>query len=135
MKDSFKNAQGISVLQWAKSDSIRQILARYEAKYSPKSMKYLFAIAAVLSLPLAALAQSERVQEASAGTFLETLFFALLPVLLIGAFIWLFVMKGMRGMQKKNFEHVEEQKRHNEVVEKSLERIAKALEKRNGDAG
>jgi large-conductance mechanosensitive channel len=99
-------------------------------------MKYWsFIIGAVFSLPFSGFAQSERAQQPPPPSLLETLFFTLLPIFLIGIFIWFFFIRGIRRVQNTNKEHIEAQKRHNETVEKLLERIAKAVEKRNGDAG
>jgi large-conductance mechanosensitive channel len=88
-------------------------------------------IVAVLAMPSVALAQTENAPPPP--SFLLNLIFTLLPILLIAAFIWFFFVRRMRKLWDTNSIRVEEQRRHNEVTEKLLDRIAKALEKRNGD--
>jgi large-conductance mechanosensitive channel len=94
-------------------------------------MKYWsFAIAAFFSLTFTGFAQSETAQQPPPPSLLENIFFTLLPIILIGAFIWFFFIKNIRKIQNTS---VEVAQQHHEKVEKLLERIARALEKRNGD--
>jgi large-conductance mechanosensitive channel len=51
-----------------------------------------------------------------------------LPFVVIAAFIWFVFIKGIRRIQDKQ---LEAQRQHNETMEKLLERIAKALEKKD----
>jgi hypothetical protein len=52
-----------------------------------------------------------------------------LPLVSLVAFVWFFYVKDIRKVQDK---YMQAQKQHNETIEKLLERIAKALEKRDG---
>jgi prolipoprotein diacylglyceryltransferase len=80
-------------------------------------------LAFILSIPCWASAQTQ--QAPPPPSLIENLFFTLLPILLIGAFIWFFFIRQMRKMPYR----FEEAQRHNLAVEKLLERIAIALEK------
>ncbi len=59
---------------------------------------------------------------------LESLVWSILPFVVIAGFIWFFFVRAFRGMQNRA---VEMQKQHHDAVERLLERIAKALEKKD----
>jgi len=90
--------------------------------------KWLLTIATILVLPTAALAQSADAAT-QASSFWMSLFMTLLPIFFIGVFIWLFFIRGIRRLQNTQ---VQEYRQHREKVEQLLERIAKAVEERNG---
>jgi hypothetical protein len=93
-------------------------------------MKKISIIVATMSaMPAVALAQSAEMPKPSSAW--ENLFWTLLPIILIGVFLWLFFIRGIRKMQSGQ---IQEYRQHREKVEALLERIAKAVEKRNGDA-
>jgi hypothetical protein len=99
------------------------VISHYDMK------NILFTIAAVLAMPAVAWAQTEEVPKPP--SMWENLFWTLLPILLIGVFIWIFFIRGIRRLQGTQ---IQEYRQHREKVEQLLERIAKAVEERNGDA-
>jgi ATP-dependent Zn protease len=90
----------------------------------------LLTVAAVLAMPAVALAQTADAPKPQ--SLLENLLFTLLPIIFIAVFIWLFFIRSIRKIQTRQ---IEDYRQHREKVEQLLERIAKAVEKRNGDAG
>lgn len=86
----------------------------------------LLIIATVLVSPAIALAQTENTPPPPSTW--ENLFWTLLPIVLIGVFLWLFFIRGIRRIQKTQ---IQEYRQHREKVEQLLERIAKAVEERN----
>ena len=83
----------------------------------------------VLILPLLASAQPEQ-QSTGNSSSAANIFFTLLPIVLIAAFIWFFYGRAVRtNVQQASY--FAELKRHNDKMEQSLERIAKALEDKN----
>jgi len=87
----------------------------------------LVAIAVALVFTLTAWAQSQ--EPPKNPSYIESLIWSVLPFAAIAAFIWFFFIKGFRKIQDR---YMQAQKQHNETMEKMLERIAKALEKRDG---
>jgi large-conductance mechanosensitive channel len=87
----------------------------------------LVASAVVLVYTLSAWAQPQ--EPAKSPSYTEGLIWSVLPFVAIAAFIWFFFVKGFRKIQDK---YMQSQKQHNETMEKLLERIAKALEKKDG---
>jgi hypothetical protein len=83
-------------------------------------------LAFVFSTPFLASAQTE--QAPPQPSFIANLFFTLLPILLIGAFIWFFFVRQIRGISNNRMDEIQ---RHNLAVEKLFERIAIALEKKD----
>jgi len=69
----------------------------------------LFTIAAVLAMPAVAWAQTEEVPKPP--SMWENLFWTLLPILLIGVFIWIFFIRGIRRIQKTQ---IQEYRQHRE---------------------
>jgi hypothetical protein len=88
---------------------------------------FLLIMAAVLAMPAVALAQPENA--APPQSIWGNLFWTVLPVLFIGVFIWIFFIRGIRKIQRTQ---IQEYRQHREKVEQLLERIAKAVEERNG---
>ncbi len=60
-------------------------------------------------------------------SFVENLVVSVLPFVIIAALIWFFFIRSVRNLQTSQ---VQEQRQHRENVEKLLERIAKALERK-----
>lgn len=81
--------------------------------------------AVLVSFPFWASAQTQ--PPPPPPSFMENLFATLFPIVLIGAFIWVFFVRHLRRMQNR----IEAGRRHEEVMEKLLERIAMALEKKD----
>src|SRR6266496_4104765 len=97
-------------------------------RYSCMNLKNrTFAIAIILSFSPSAWAQSQ--EPPRSGSMIESLIWSLLPFIAIAAFIWFFFVKAFRKMQDKA---VDAQRQHNANMENLLERIAKALEKKDG---
>jgi hypothetical protein len=82
----------------------------------------------VLLSPSFALAQSQ--DSGNPHQFGESLVLTVLPIVLIAVVIWLIFVRGIRKVQNS---YREDLRQHQQVVEKLLERIAKALERKNGD--
>jgi flagellar biosynthesis/type III secretory pathway M-ring protein FliF/YscJ len=92
----------------------------------------LVALGVVLSFTFSAWAQSQ--EPPKNPSYVDSLIWSVLPllsILAIAAFVWFFLIKGVRKIQNKA---MEAQKQHRETVEKLLERIAKALEKKDGSS-
>ena len=87
----------------------------------------LLIMTAILAIPAVALAQSETAPPPP--SIWENLLWTLLPILLMGVFIWIFFIRGIRRIQRTQ---IQESREHREKVEQLLERIAKAVEERNG---
>jgi len=87
----------------------------------------LVALGVILSFTFSAWAQSQ--EPPKNNSLIASLIWSILPFLVIAAFIWFFFVKGIRKFQDKA---VAAQKQHQETIEKLLERIAKALERKDG---
>ncbi len=89
----------------------------------------LLIITAVLAMPAIALAQTENAPP-SPSTW-ENLIWSVIPILVIGVFIWFVFIRSVRKLQRTQ---IQEYRQHRDKVEQLLERIAKAVEDRNGNA-
>jgi len=61
------------------------------------------------------------------------LFWIILPIILVGIVFWWFFGRFMRKQQMRSANYMSDQKQHNERVEQLLERIAKAVERKETD--
>lgn len=106
---------------------LRDAIDSGESKMNTKHRSLILAF--IFSIPFWASAQTQQAPPppSSPENLLLNLFFTVLPIVLIGAFIWFFFIRQMRGM----WTQYEANQRHHEAVEKLLERIAIALEKNN----
>jgi flagellar biogenesis protein FliO len=86
---------------------------------------FLLAFAVV---PLSALAQTEEAPTPQSNAW-TSLLMTLLPIFLIGGFVWWLLKKVMKKQQKRSEDYIANQLQHNQRTEALLERIADALEK------
>ena len=90
-------------------------------------------VCAIISFCCAnALAQQD--ETSPSPSTLESLLFSVVPILLIGGLVWWFFGRAVRTSQKRTDDYVARQEQHNQRVEQLLERIAKAVERKDGDA-
>jgi ATP-dependent Zn protease len=96
-------------------------------------MHTIIYFAAVFALPLIAHAQTEDGGESS--SLLSRLFFSFLPFLILAGVLFWFLRRVQSGPRAKQTElYMVRHQQHMESVERSLERIASALERKGKDA-
>jgi hypothetical protein len=89
-----------------------------------------FILLAVLFAPFAAFAQTE---ESGRGSTLATLLWSVLPILLVGLFVWWFFKKAITKNQKRTDDYNARQREHMQRVEQLLGRIVAAVERKDKD--
>jgi hypothetical protein len=95
--------------------------------------KYCIVVLGILfGAPFCALAQTEETGAPQTSTSVNLLM-TLLPIILIGGFFWWLLRRVVSKNQKRSDEYIAIQKQHMEKVEQTLERIAKAVEKKDKD--
>jgi hypothetical protein len=101
------------------------LVVRHSSRTHMNIKHRLLAFVMIVALQWAALAQSP--DGPRGPSFIESLIWSVLPIVLIAAFIWLIFMRSVRKMQ---LGYREEMRKHQKTLESLLERIAKALEDR-----
>lgn len=86
--------------------------------------------AIILLMLFSNFAWAEAQEAHGAPSFVENLIVSVLPFIIIALLIWFFFIRSVRNLQTSQ---VQEQRQHRENLEKLLERIAKALERKGGD--
>jgi len=86
----------------------------------------------LIGAPFSALAQSSDTPQAQTNLFVNLLM-TLLPIVLIGGFIWWLLKSVVAKSQRRTDDYIAKQVQHMERTERFLERIANAMEKK--DAG
>lgn len=83
--------------------------------------------------PVVLLAQEEQVRPRTSG---NDILYSLLPLVIIGLILWLFLRKTQNSpFMRRSIEHYERLEQHMQRMEQIGERIAAALEKQSEDAG
>lgn len=81
--------------------------------------------------PVIALAEAEQQVENNPSR-LASVLYSILPIIVVGCLIFFFLRKPLRKQSKRSDDYIANTVQHNQRVEQLLERIAVALEKRNG---
>ena len=95
---------------------------------STKQLPVLWTAVCLLPLPLYAQQQEEAATKPSTA---EALMWSVLPIVIVGVLVFFF----FRFAQRKQRPLVARHQQHMERVEQSLDRIARALERKDTDAG
>ena len=95
------------------------------------SKQSLATLIAISMFPVYAYAETE--QTGNGQSPLIGIFWTIVPIILAGIVVWWFFGRFVRKQQTRSENYLADQKQHNERVEQLLERIAKAVERKETD--
>jgi len=81
--------------------------------------------------PISVLAQAETSASGAQPSALWSLFWSILPIVVVACFFIIFIRRLQKPLLKRSQDHMARQVEHMERVEQLLERIANAVEKKD----